>query len=81
MARYPLQVIVVSYAMASYLCTVLQALAGDVSSQAISNAETLVDHWSDVGAGFTAREFSRTRTGSGASDPSDKGFVCPLLSL
>ena len=45
--------------------------------------------WSDVGAGFTAKAFSRTRIGSGASDPIHKGFVmssfphllsCPHLS-
>ena len=31
--------------------------------------------WLDVGAGFTAKAFSRTRIGSGASDPSHKGFL------
>jgi hypothetical protein len=36
--------------------------------------------WSDVGAGFTAKAFSRTRIGSGASDPSDKGLRHVLFS-
>jgi hypothetical protein len=31
--------------------------------------------WSDVGAGSTAKAFSRTRIGSGASGPSHKGSV------